>query len=492
VSWIIDINLHKPFKKYQTGLNKMKKITKKQIKNELDNFVANRQKINSKELLQIKKGYSYLHFDNGYFSEEYKKKDEEYFFELIFLIVRILNNAGYKIEKEIVEKCMPNNMAAYIYGSTMYDLDDKEIPMEMFDSISEKHPQRLLINNLFEWSCKSLLFKFSLFDVRVYSYVCCKSIIDAAIVISKDGFPVDDELADELSWCASGEEIEENDERLDELANLLDEDDEFLDDENDFEDIENSFNNEAYEIEQINDYLDKINSSSSVAKRRKLFKEAIEKFPNCVELRLFSANEYNSFEKIMNIYDEALEIAEKQIGSEKYFKELEGARMFWGITKTRPYMTVLFEKAQLLYEYSLDNYAADIWVRMLDLCPTDNLGVRTYLLEYFLKNGNRNEAKNLLNNYPECGLPGFIWTDIMFQLEENNDKTAKKRIKTGIGVNKHVPKLLLNKKKYQADFPGMVTIGSKHEAELYCGRFKTLWTKENLGKLKNIISELEK
>ena len=194
----------------------------------------------------------------------------------------------------------------------------------------------------------------------------------------------------------------------------------------------------------------------------------------------------------MKIYDEALEIAEKQIGSKKYFKELEKARMFWGVTKTRPYMNVLFEKAQLLYEYSLDDYAAHIWIRMLDLCPSDNLGVRTYLLEYFLKNDHRKSAENLLNNYPECALPEFIWTNIMLLLENNKLCEAKEQVKTGIRFNKYVPKLLFNKKKYPADFPVRITVGSKYEAELYCGRFKSLWKKENLGKLRNIISELEK
>jgi len=469
----------------------MKKITKKQIRTELDNFVANRQKIENSELPQIIKKFSYLHFDKNFFTETFEKEDETFFFEIIYLISGILNNAGYRIKEDIVEKCMLGNMSAYIYGSAMYGLDGIEIPMEMFDSISEKYPLRVLIDDLFEWSCKSLLFKFSSFDARVYSYACCKSIIDAAIILSKDGFPIDEELIDKLSLRSSGEEIEEDDELLDELSNLLDEDDEFFDD-NDLDDLETFFEKEAYEIEQINDYLDEINSSSSVARRRKLFKEAIEKFPNCVELRLFSANEYNSFERKMNIYDEVLEIAKKQIGRKKDFKKLEEGRVFWGVTKTRPYMTVLFEKAQLLYESSLDNYAAEIWVRMLDLCPNDNLGVRTYLLEYFLKNGNRDAAENLLKNYPECALPGFIWTDIMFQLEENNNKRAKQRIKTGVAFNEYVPKLLLNKKKYQAGFPGRITVGSKYEAELYCGRFKPLWTKENLGKLKNIINELEK
>ena len=46
----------------------MKKITKKRIRTELDNFVANRQKVQNKELSQIIKKFSYLHFDNNFFT----------------------------------------------------------------------------------------------------------------------------------------------------------------------------------------------------------------------------------------------------------------------------------------------------------------------------------------------------------------------------------------------------------------------------------------
>jgi len=457
----------------------VKKITNNTILTELGYFVSFRKKIKKEKLPHISKEFSYLHFNNTFFPETYKKKDEILFFELIYLVSHILLKAGFIIENKIVNEIIIKNIGIYLYGSTMYEQDKGRIPSEMFDSIYEKYPQKNLIDYIFNWVTS--FFEFSSFDIKLYSYVCCKSLIDSAIISSKGGLPVDNKLSGELSWG--------NPDDNDEIMNN-DMDDAFEDLFGSEEELDDLYDNELNKIDQINEYLARVNSSDSVATRRKLFKEAIEKFPDCVELRLFSANEYTSLNKKIKIYDETLELAKKQIGSEEYFKELEEEKAFWGVVKTRPYMCALFEKAETLYCYERYGQAADIWRRMLELCPNDNLGVRTYLLEFLLYIEEWEAAKKLLFSYPECILPDFIWTNIMLKLESGQINEAKSLIEQAVKMNKHISKLLLNKKKYLPDFPDTVTFGSKHEAELYCGRFKTFWSKENLEKLKTILAEL--
>ncbi len=281
-----------------------------------------------------------------------------------------------------------------------------------------------------------------------------------------------------------GNEEDISDELIDELDSLLDFDN---DNENFFGDIltkEEKFEEEKYR--KINETLEQVNKSKCTPKRRKLLKEIIEEYPGCVDLYLFLIEEYDSFQTKMKLCEEALEIAKKIIGDETDFKKLEKKQAFWGLHKTRPYMEVLFNQGFILYCYDLDDGAALVWKEMIQLCPNDNLGVREYLFEYLLGKKDKKAVMDLLNKFPDDALPATIWTRIIMFLENNEIKEANNEIKIAIEFNKHILKLLFNKKKYKIEFTDRITFGSKDEAEQYCAKFKKFWSKENLEQLKKL------
>src|SRR4051812_20510231 len=74
-------------------------------------------------------------------------------------------------------------------------------------------------------------------------------------------------------------------------------------------------------------------------------------------------------------------LAEKQLGAETF---TEGARMFWGLVETRPYMRTRAALGDVLWRASRFDEAVAEWEGMLKLNPNDNQAFRYRLMTAYL------------------------------------------------------------------------------------------------------------
>ncbi len=490
----------------------MKKITTKKILEEYGYLTANLKMIKKNNIPEIKKKFSFLHFNESYFSETYIKSDEKEFWKLIFFISKILTNAKAHLKTDIVEKCLQKNINFYLFAAEMCD-DEGKMPDYILDCILEKYPQPKLLSHIFDCYLH-IDADFSTFYVGLYSCVCAKCIVDAAIIADADGFPIDDDLIDKLSWNISKNEYDDEksfDELLAELPDELTEglpelisefkellNGKFPDDIPEFDWDNPSFlsgilegDARGYEedamiesiLEQREALLDD-KSISAANKRRKLLEEVIAIDPEDIQIHFMLASEYKSFSKKMEICNRALEISKNIIGDEAEFSQLEKEQLFYLEPSTRPYMQTLFSIATICSSFGKHYKAAQIYWELLNLCPSDNLVVRTFYIETLLEIGNKKRTMYLLDKFPDDTLPSIVWSRILLLLDDNNIIEAKKEIKKAVNYNKNIPKYLLDKKKYDVYIYNPVNNGSKEEAERYCTRFKRFWSKETLKKLK--------
>ena len=107
----------------------MKKITTKKILEEYGYLTANLKMIKKNNIPEIKKKFSFLHFNEAHFSETYIKSDEKEFWKLIFFISKTLTNAKAHLKTDIVEKCLQKNMNFYLFAAEMCD-DEGEMPAQ--------------------------------------------------------------------------------------------------------------------------------------------------------------------------------------------------------------------------------------------------------------------------------------------------------------------------------------------------------------------------
>ena len=136
--------------------------------------------------------------------------------------------------------------------------------------------------------------------------------------------------------------------------------------------------------ETADDYLDLAEQATSKKKHMEYLRKALELEPDNLDARLqmiTSITEHHLDEQRLAL-QELLALAEQQMKEAGAFKEYTGE--FWTAPETRPYMRVRYTYFDVLISYGMMRQAISEGQRLLELCESDDLGVRYQLMHLYV------------------------------------------------------------------------------------------------------------
>ena len=136
--------------------------------------------------------------------------------------------------------------------------------------------------------------------------------------------------------------------------------------------------------ETADDYLDLAEQATSKKKHMEYLRKALELEPDNLDARLqmiTCTTEHHLDEQRLAL-QELLTLAEQQMKKAGAFKEYAGE--FWTAPETRPYMRVRYTYFDVLISCGMMRQAISEGQRLLELCESDDLGVRYQLMHLYV------------------------------------------------------------------------------------------------------------
>ena len=171
------------------------------------------------------------------------------------------------------------------------------------------------------------------------------------------------------------------------------------------------------------------------------------------------------------LHELALEAASLSLGS-GFEKRYEG--LFWADHDTRPYVRALYGIAGAALERGDRPAAEAYWIRLLKLCPNDNLGVRYLLVNELLKRGAHDEAGRLCRSYPDDSGVDLAYAAALTAFHAGGDCAAAKQ---AFAANRYVPELLASTDAVRSSAAAFETLGSLAQAVRYVEDMGEVWRK---------------
>lgn len=239
----------------------------------------------------------------------------------------------------------------------------------------------------------------------------------------------------------------------------------------DFQDIDNEVSDEDFAKDLVNDAMHTKNKFEAIT----LAEDALAHDKNCIEAYIFlSSTQEHPFLML-----HFLKMAVK-IGKKKFPKEFlkENKEHLWYIHETRPYLTAMFVMGQVYFEDEDYASAIQIFDKLIEICPNDNLGARDLLMTALLRTEEYEQYKKYEKMYPEEESATALFNKVLYSYYNDDDKEKTSYLlKAAQKINPHVVKKLINsnlKLKLSSAF-GM---GSPEEANNYCYFARDMWLED--------------
>jgi tetratricopeptide (TPR) repeat protein len=246
-------------------------------------------------------------------------------------------------------------------------------------------------------------------------------------------------------------------------------------------------------VEEINEFLaKKLNSSATETgtkkddpkellydafeaegtERYRLAEKALKMDPNLVDAYNILAENADSLEEAIQMYEKGMWIGQKSLGK-AFFKENKGH--FWLIFETRPFMRAKYNYAMALFELGNINEAIGQFEELLELNPNDNQGARYSLFIAYVDAGNLKKAGELLQQYEE-DTAQFHYNVLLLELLKNSfSEKAASFLKAAKENNKYVIPYINERKRLPKAIPDYYGFGDENEAIVYADAHLHLW-----------------
>lgn len=190
------------------------------------------------------------------------------------------------------------------------------------------------------------------------------------------------------------------------------------------------------------DLLEEAYNTSSKTKAIKLAKQALELNPENIDAECFIAdfeeNKIKKLNKMETIIEKATQILEKDNMFDK-----ENIGIFWGILETRPYMRARNRKLAILMDLGRYTDAIKECEELLNLCESDNLGIRYILIGLYCILEKFEECEKLYKKFNEYSAFMLFPMAIMY-FKKGDYKKSKKFLKDVQESNPYIIKMLKN------------------------------------------------
>lgn len=191
---------------------------------------------------------------------------------------------------------------------------------------------------------------------------------------------------------------------------------------------------------QSDDLLEEAYNTSSKTKAIKLAKQALEINPENIDAECFIAefeeNQIKKLSKMENIIEKATKLLEKDNMFDK-----DNIGHFWGMIETRPYMRARNRKLTILMDLGRYTDAIKECEEMLNLCESDNLGIRYTLIGLYCTLEKFEECEKLYKKFNEYSAFMLFPMAIMY-FKKGDYKKSKKFLKDVQEANPYIIKIL--------------------------------------------------
>lgn len=164
------------------------------------------------------------------------------------------------------------------------------------------------------------------------------------------------------------------------------------------------------------------------------------------------------------------------VGNELYddaFKEQHRGH-FWQLHETRPYMRCMQGYAESLFFLGDPYGAITVWIDMIELNASDNLGIRQFLLLCMAALVMEKAFKEIDKKYKDDAFSSTLYNRALMAFTTQH-KDADKLLRDAIQRNPHVVDLLLEADEADGPAPRSVELGSREEAMGYTEFAWTMW-----------------
>jgi tetratricopeptide (TPR) repeat protein len=154
----------------------------------------------------------------------------------------------------------------------------------------------------------------------------------------------------------------------------------------------------------------------------------------------------------------------------------ENPQLHWGWTENRPALRSLVRLVYVELDKGNDDAAAAMAQTVLSLNPYDNHGLRTLVINEFLRDGDNERALELARQYPGDLHPELAYGEALalFRLERYGE--AQEALDRALDSLPKVPRFLTAERVRKPKFdPIGVRIGGDDQAWLYREEMRDVW-----------------
>jgi tetratricopeptide (TPR) repeat protein len=177
--------------------------------------------------------------------------------------------------------------------------------------------------------------------------------------------------------------------------------------------------------------------------------------------------------KRVKLVEVLLNYAEKALG-EAFFDENAGN--FWSIFETRSYMRTLVALAEAYRSSMKREEAVGCYERALELCTSDNLGIRYLLTDLYMELQRTDDALALIDRFPDDDGALINYARALASFVKHGDSVKSHDAAVqAIAANQIIPSMLLGEFSIPAEIPAYYSSGDESEAIVYASENSLLW-----------------
>jgi tetratricopeptide (TPR) repeat protein len=256
------------------------------------------------------------------------------------------------------------------------------------------------------------------------------------------------------------------------------------------------------DIERADNLIDGIPEGTSAEEVVRIAKQALAQSEYCMgawfEFGVYAEDTATALER----FEKGIERG--RVRFEEQIKESGEGHGLWGYIEARDFMRLLQEKAKALVVLTQLEQAAAVYEEMLALNPIDNQGIRSELLRIFLIHRRLDDARTLLNRFPNDALVDTAYGRALLAIVETVDKTgfeipdadspgapaspgalrkslgpefnaAIKFLNDAVKVNPFVPLFVTHGSVLDVEVDELACFGGPYEAVIYAQQWCMLW-----------------
>tara|TARA_B110000908_G_C10199115_1_gene424484 strand:+ start:139 stop:1254 length:1116 start_codon:yes stop_codon:yes gene_type:complete len=182
------------------------------------------------------------------------------------------------------------------------------------------------------------------------------------------------------------------------------------------------------EADLAEDLLNQAFEATTIAKKRKLAKQAIETCKTCYQAYDFLASTYSQPAKAREVFLQGINIGYEQFANEiNNVPEGENSWL-WGHIEARPFLLMLEGKAIYMRENGHIDEAIETYYEILELNHNDNQGVREPLLAALIATDDILGAKEIVSRYPDDSSLGVMIAGVTVTILEELTQIDEEKI----------------------------------------------------------------